>query len=573
MLQIVSGKFFDTNMCYETLHRGVYFTNYQTLDDAPITIPIGCLLPSTGLGGSVRTVTYELMEKIEWETPSPGVLISTGGAELVESLADVLSFVLRVLWSPEADLVRRLTAESSLGASSRRHPKNTIRRVFDVQVMSRPGDGRLINEFLLALIGLERASYEGAIRAIRRYVTATHRIVDDTSLAYALFVMSIEALAQATDAPMAAWEDYDEIKRERIDNALDGAPGDMAERVRAAVLRNEHVALGRRFRSFAIDHLSPAFFRDEAEGAIAPISRTDLETVLKRAYEIRSGYVHRLKSLPKLLAEPFHHSETFEIDGQPTLTFEGLARLARHVIIQFVQRARKVEHEDFHWRAALPNLMTASLAPQYWIGRPEEYTVRTARMWLKHFLTQVTAVLLGTLGATLTDLSAVLGKIETLDLDNVKPHDRRPILALYHLFLSLAGSAYQRTQHQELIEQYQADFASPSVEELVVCLVTKREFAWQVDQIEELHTVYHRERHHKDALPLGRVLEALFTLRLAEANRAADRNHRACELISFAVEAYPGHSALRALEMNLGEEPISPIMAYEILFGKKPEAA
>jgi hypothetical protein len=40
---------------------------------------------------------------------------------------------------------------------------------------------------------------------------------------------------------------------------------------------------------------------------------------------------------------------------------------------------------------------------------------------------------------------------------------------------------------------------------------------------------------------------------------------RARELITFAVEAFPSHSALQALESNLGFDQLSPIIAREIL--------
>jgi hypothetical protein len=353
MLQIVSGKFFKSDKCHETLHRGIYFTNYRSLSNAAFATPLGRLHPSTDRYTSVGTFTYELLERIESESRAPGTLTSTGGRELVESVADVLSFSLRAIWSVDIDVVRRLAPDNSSGPD-RPLPQSALRRNFDHRVMSQPEDEALINAFLSELIGLERVSYEAAIRAIRRYVTATHRIADDTNLAYALFVMSIEALAQSAQAPQTTWEDYDETKRGRIDDALHGVPAELAMRVRAAVLRNEHIALGRRFRAFAIEHLSPQFFREEAEAAVAPISRADLDTMLKRAYEIRSGYVHRLQDLPKVLARPIGYVETIEVDGQATLTFEGLARLARHIIFQFVQRGHKVERENFHWRGALP---------------------------------------------------------------------------------------------------------------------------------------------------------------------------------------------------------------------------
>lgn len=209
MLQIVSGKFFSAAKCYETLHRGTYYTNYRTFQNDAISTAVGRLLPSTGRSG-LGTLTYEILEKIEWIPPATGVMTSTGGRELVDDFATVLSFVLNAICTTDPDLIRRLTAADSPELNRRNNPGKYLRRVFDGQILAQPEDATLINDFVTALIGLKRDSYGGAIRAIRRYVTATHRIADDTSLAYALFIMSIEALAQTAVDGVAVWSDYEE---------------------------------------------------------------------------------------------------------------------------------------------------------------------------------------------------------------------------------------------------------------------------------------------------------------------------------------------------------------------------
>ncbi len=230
MLQIASGKFFGSERCYETTHRGAFYTNYRISEGDPIRTSIGSVV-SSGDASNPATVTYEITEKIEWQEPAPGVMVSTGGADLVADFATVVAFALNVVCTPDPDTARRLTAGGTAGFKRPNEPPKYLRRVFDTEVAARPEDPARVDDFFKALIGLERESYEGAIRAIRRYVTATHRIADDTRLAYALFVMSIEALAQTADAPVGVWPDYDESKRRRIDDALEDSPEDVAERV------------------------------------------------------------------------------------------------------------------------------------------------------------------------------------------------------------------------------------------------------------------------------------------------------------------------------------------------------
>lgn len=563
MLQIVTGKFFTTEHRFETLHRGTFYTNYRTLgEDAVVTTSLGRLLPAAGFGG-LGAFNYELVEKIEG-VKAAGALISTGGVELAADFAAVVAFVLNIICSPDPDLVRRLTAATSPEMEERHHPRKYLRRVFDARLMMDPEDGRRVGEFLTALVGLKRTAYEGTIRAVRRYVMATHRIADEIDLAYALFVMSIESLAQSSRPSTATWSDYDEGKRHEIDKALKAASDDVKERVRAAVLKNEHVSVARKFRAFAMEHIAPSFFRDEAGGATRAICRPDLECLLGRAYGARSGYVHRLNALPKLLLPPFDLGETMEIEGSPTLTFEGLARLSRHVIFQFVERAPKVEREPFDWFSALPNLLRMPLAVQHWIGDSGQYKARTARLWLQGLLAQASTAMMNP-GNGVTDIGAILDKIETLALDNTSLKERRPILALYHLFTRMAATQQVRPRHDELMARYQADFAIPSIEELAVRLVTRDDLPWSLGEQEALHKAYYLSRHGKEALRLGQLLEAVFTLRLAEAYREAGDEARARALIVFAFEAFPSHAALRSFEANLGNEKLAPVRAYEIL--------
>lgn len=109
--------------------------------------------------------------------------------------------------------------------------------------------------------------------------------------------MSIEALVQEFDGHVPEWSDYDHQKRSRIDAGLEGAPDEIADKVRSAILETEHVALARRFRDFALAHIQPSYFRETAD-VQGPLSRPDLALALQRAYAMRSAYVHRLQEIP-----------------------------------------------------------------------------------------------------------------------------------------------------------------------------------------------------------------------------------------------------------------------------------
>jgi hypothetical protein len=564
MFQISTGKFFQSGKLHETLYRGVYYTNYRVLDDAKIETPAGVLLPSTA-GSNPATLTYKVVERIEAHPNSPvaGEIVSTGGDMVVNDFAAVISFALDVTCTSNPDVTRRLIASNGPSLGNAYVPQKFIPRMFDTSVLFAKGDNEKLSGFIKDLLSLNRKHYEGAMRAIRRYVTGAHRIADDVNLAYALFVMAIESLAQEFDGHMAEWSDYDHAKRVRIEAALSGATDDTAAKVRQAILQNDHVALARRFRSFTLAHLAPAYFRSEAAQAQGAISRPDLGIALRQAYEIRSGYVHRLQEVNSALVGLPSFAEAMEVEGRVTLTFAGLSRLARHVIMQFVARGPKVEREEFNYRAAFPNIVRLPLAPQYWIGNPAAFTVESAQLFVTAFLGQIAGIFLAK-GAQYSDLRPVLEKIETILPGLAKPAQRLPLLTLYFLFHQVAPEERHRPQWPGLVERYDGDFQVPSIESLIVHLIARQHPGWTLEQLDQLHREYFIKRHTWTMTKIGRFFEAAFTLYLAEAYRAHDPQ-RARELVAFAVEYMPKHAGLQAFEETVSNEPISPIDWYTVL--------
>lgn len=569
MLQVSTGKFFKGE-AYETLRRAIYYTNYRIFqEDVLIETQAGSLQSVIGVHG-LGALTCEIIERIEKMPggPYPGEIIATGGNTLINDFAAIISFALNITCTTDLDLARRLVANEQPSLGVDLVPQKYVPRMFDRAVACQPGDIEHLQSFVSDLMALERKSYEGVMRAIRRYIIGAHRISDDVNLAYALFVMSIESLAQKFDGFKPAWDDYDQVKRKRVDEALGETPEATANNVRSAVLANEHVAIARRFRDFALAHVGPDFFREEAQMAANPISRPDLLIALREAYSIRSSYVHHLQDIPRLLVgiDGFH--ETMVVDRQPTLTFAGLARLARHVIKTFVAQAPKMETEEFDWRMDLPGKLTMQMAPQYWIHNPQRFDATTAQQYLVAFIGQVVEYLLQP-SAKLTDIRPVLKKVEALVHGLAKPTQRLPMLALYFLFNYFATEDFRSTNYPQLIETYKGDFETPSIISLAAHILTDQNPDWPLPLMEKLHGSYFCERHYANTMDLGKILEAAFSLNLAEQNRAAGKSDRARELIAFAVEACPNHVGLRNFEALSQKDDLATIRWQVILLPEK----
>lgn len=307
------------------------------------------------------------------------------------------------------------------------------------------------------------------MRAIRRYVVGTHRISDDIDLAYTLFVASIESLAQDFDAFTPDWAGFSQDKRAPIDEAFAAADEELTTKVRQAVLAGEHRSLARRYKEFTLANIRPSFFRSESEGALRPIKRCDLEALLDQAYSIRSRYVHRLREIPRPVSLIHDHAETVFGDGAVSLTFQGLARMSRHVIMNFIDGAPRTEKEDFEWRSALPNIVNMQLASQYWVWRVQGYSAKSADRYLSGFLDQISSSVQNTGEKGLSDMRAVLAEAEIMP-GLASAQQRRSIVLLYYLYSSFIVAESKMEDWRTFFERFAHGLDEPSIESAIAYL-------------------------------------------------------------------------------------------------------
>ena len=559
VLQIASGKLFQSGPGQRNELRGVLYTNLCLYTRTPIETAAGRLLPVESSHGT-QTLIYEFTELIE-QPPRAGVVASHGVEPYLNDFAAIVSFALAVACTSEPELTSRLTS-ARRGPTVDVPPHKLILRVFDREVLCRDEDADRLVTIARNLIGLERKNYLAAMRAIRTYVASLHRLADDLDLAYTLLVASVESLAQGFDGYRGEWADYDETRRQAIDKALANADDETAKAVRDTLLEIEHPSLARRFRAFTLEHIRPSYFRQEAAGLFNPVGRTELRGVLREAYRLRSKYVHKLNELPKLLTLGFDHGETVQIDRVTLLTIQGMARLARHVITEFVKRQPKVKTEKYDYNKERSGIVRLPLASQYWIGKVEGLSPSVGRKRFEGFLEQFAARLQKP-DAVVTDLRDVLTKVEEM-LPQMNATQRLPWLVLYHVFNGVMPKDKQMSDFSDFQKRYGPEIKSPSVEAMLGHLVLETHPEWTLAAYERVHDAYFDNRDRKSGLKVPRILEAGLSLELAEKYRAANDPEHACELIGFAVENHPGHARLYELEQKFN--PSYPIAWRSVVF-------
>lgn len=492
--------------------------------------------------GSPTSLVYELTEQIESADVAPGVLVSHTVHPYLHDFAAVVSFALRVTCTPDFDLASRLlSGRRSLAVIAA--PSKLIRRAFDKEIWCQPSDAELLKSFVADLIGLRRKSFLAAMKAIRTYVTGLHRIADDLDLAYTLLVASVESLAQDFDGYEGSWKDFEEGKRRKLEEALRGADATTADRVKTALIEIEHLALTRRFRDFAMNHLSPAYLREP--GRVGAVGRLDMRDALREAYRLRSRYVHNLRGLPSLLSTEMSFREVARVGHATLLTLEGLARVARHIIFEFVAREPKNDLEAYDYSLERHGVIQAELSPEYWIGRPEALRNDAGRRWLEAFLQQFGGHLQS--NSPMTDLSAVLVRIEEM-LPELSKAQRRPFIALYCLYNKVVPLENRATNFEETVRKHNEELAEPAVEALVTHLLLNVTPGWTLDQHHTVHDDYFEQRNQRNGFRAPGVFEAGFSLALAERYRAAGQPERALALVTFAAENLPTFIPLQMLE-------------------------
>ena len=562
MLQISSGKLFQREIERSNQLRGVFYSNLKVFGKHKIETAAGFLLPTSNLRRSLALV-YEYNELIESEKTGEALLVSHGIDPYISDFSTIVSFALNCVATTDYELADRLISDQQSLLTSG-PPKSLVRRFFDKEIFCQPHDEEYLVNFVKQLIGLERKHFLGAIRAIRTYVTGMHRIADDVELAYTLLVASIESLAQDFDGHQSVWSDFEERKRKKIDKALDGASDDVVERVKSTILEIEHTSLSKRFQSFAIDHITPSYYREEAKDAVRPIAKSDLNTALNQAYRARSRYIHNLRELPRILTTTDSFSEINRIDGKTWLTLQGLSRLAKHVITEFIMRQPIVDTESYDYRLERAGIIQLPLAPQYWVGNISNLNRESGFKKLEGFLEQLSLHLMRVDKATITDLRPALIEVEKL-LPSMKKSERLPFLVLYTLFNELLPEEDRMKGQKELREKYLDEITAPSSESMIVNLLFGSIPDWELLVHDKILTDYFKNRDNKFGFRAPRVLEAGMVLMLAERYRLAKDFERVQEMISLAVENYPDHTGLREFETKYCPQEHGQIIWSSIL--------
>ena len=344
----------------------------------------------------------------------------------------------------------------------------------------------------------------------------------------------------------------------------------MAERVREAVLKVEHVALKRRFKEFVCAHVSPSYFRSGFQKEDHPVGQSELPEVLGLAYDVRSQYVHQLKRLPDPISLGHGYYEAVFHGRTRLLTLQGLSRLMRHAFVEFVSRQPVTDKEPYACGHERAGVVQVRMAAQYWVGRSEGDIGSAGRVKLEGFLEQLASALLKEPDASITDMRDVLSRFAETAVSMKREH-RYPYLAIHVLFNEVAGpSAAPTTNAVDALVASELEMQTP--EALLVHAFFGQVPSWSLEDNRKALGAYRRQRGAKTGVRFPRVFEAAIALELADRYRAAEDFGSCNELVIEAADDFPDCDALPTVEQSLSSE-VQLHWPVVLLRGEEPIAA
>lgn len=558
MLQASTGKHFTLPCRHSNLLRGVLYTNMSLFGEDGVETVFGKLFPSS-MRRHPNVISCEIIENIEHEGISPGVLHSNGIDIYLSDFADIISFSLNIICTPDADLASRLLSKQVKPGSP--SPKKHLNRVYEDSIYIKPEEIEELKTFTSDLLGLRRKEYLLAIKAIRTYVTALHRLSENLDLSYTLLVMSIEALVQKFSTFESSWADIEDNKRKPIEKILEEVDQEISDRLKAAIVKNEHLALAKKFKHFILSNLPLNYFTDDASLLPQPIGRKDLESALQNLYKTRSKYVHELKALPKEFGKFSGEAETAVFDDEIILSFQGLTRLARAVIKEFITKQEKIQHESCDYNLENPNLSRLPFCPSMWISDTQRATKDNFSAYFSGFIGLTEKLYSDAPKGKLYDVRGVIEKGYSIKRQ-LSAQQFRSVLALCVVFSKLAKP--EHTPKLDISDKEYDLINAPSAESLIAHAVLGCDTEWSVAEHEKEFENYYKKRFKKSGYRVSHKFEACLGLALAERYRVSGDNDRAEKQLHKAADDFPSIKSIREISLNFKSD--TPLRWLEIIY-------
>jgi hypothetical protein len=502
MLQIISGKFFESNERIIHNGKGILFSNYSWINHIETCV---ATLEPVDTYASVCSYVVSYVNQIEKEKPPhKNVLIRIGDSEIVEQFMLICSFSLNAFFHQERNIVSIACRDQRLSSSDYYIPSQFVPRIFSRQLNGKSEEVEQFKNFVKSVIDLKRDTYNSIMNSLRSFYNALQVLGNNIDLAYSLLIYTLEALAQRTDEYNAVWEDYPPEVKDDIDKILVSLDGNVASNIREILLKNSNIKSLTRFLNFVHNNINDQFFISEAPEGFHTVRKSEFDRALRNAYKLRSKFAHTLQPIQALLKHPqTANGDVIRFSNEIYLSIAGLVRVARHVIKNFVEKQDKVTFEKYDWRSNLPGILQIELAPQYWIWKHEGFKTQHITKILSGFLSQLESVIMNS--APLTDIRELLNKFEPLMGQASYVHQLQ-MLTMYILYNSLVADENKCKNHIRFIDKYKNVLEQCTIESMITFLILGQPMMWSAEICAKCWIEYNRTIHRKANINIPQII-------------------------------------------------------------------
>lgn len=511
MLQIISGKFFESEDRYVHDCKGILFTNYSWVQ--PIKTCVATLEP-VDTYASVSSYVVSYVNQLEKEkTLAKNVLVKIGDSEIIKQFQIICSFSLSAFFHQDRNVVAVACRDQRLSSSDYCIPSQFVPRIFSRRINGTVEETEALSSFVDDIIGLKRDHYNSTITSLRSYVDALQIVGTNIDIAYSLLIYSLEALAQRSDSYIPTWADYSSDSRDELDSIFSRLEDGTANEIRKTLIKSSNLKATKRFLDFIHSHIEDDFFINEAPPGLMTVRKSELYRALRNAYKIRSKFAHMLQPIQDQLKHPHTaNGDVIRFSDEPYLSISGLVRVVQHVIRNFVRKSEKVTSETFSWRQELPGIMQMEIAPQYWIWQHEGLKPEHATKKLSGFLSQLETVILN--AEPITDLRELLAKYEKLIGQAAAPF-KLQMLATYVLYNSFMADEHKCENYSMVFDKNKALFDQCTIESMLTWLLMGQLWPWAAEVSASCWNRYQETNHRKACIKVPPVMSVAIMIEIA----------------------------------------------------------
>ena len=517
MLQIITGKFYNSEDRYHNDCKGILYSNASfrgIYDIGHVKIEAAESL------GSVDP--YIVMYDNQLQKSHSGFeLVKVGDEEILRQLKNILSFALDAVFDEDKSTVERICRKKESGRGKYPVPSEFINGTLDISKNVSDDEMKSCGVFLEQLLALNREDYINILNCIVAYNASVRLLSEDISLAYSMLVYCLESLAQSYDSYTPIWDDYKEDKKNALEKVFKTIDEETVEKIKGILVKDEHLKLSKRFQEFVVGHVGDEFFNYREKRKI--VGKEEFLVALVNAYNIRSKYAHMLKPLMKHLrmSEFSKNADVFEFQHNVYFTYSGLVRVVREVIYNITFSLQKTGFEAFDWRGAIPGCVELEAAPCYWIWKMDSSKGEGARARAEGFV------------ETFVHYQNKIPKMDELirmyisHLPEMKEEDRLAAFTLCCLYVGKVGNAEEetKTQFQIVFEKNKSLLEKCSIYGLIIFVMRANidiNVTWESEDCEKVVNAYCKKRYKDSRIKLPKEIESMIYLEVANSFEGED---------------------------------------------------